>query len=1543
MRTPRESKPRPLSVSLARFSSAIAVCATMLAAARGATFSWDSDALGTNNAASGAGLGGSGIWDTSAPAKWWSGGNTDVLWNNAGNDTAVFDGLAGTVNLGAPVTVQNLVFRTPGYVLTGSVANSLTLAPKAIINLNSRDGSAADTTLSARLVGDGPTGITLNGNGGTLMLNYAGTHGVTGPLTIRSGTLQVNGAVSTLDAGTGVTFKGSGTFSLDNVGATGTTSYSLGALTNTGGDGVVHLERTETQNVQLSFASLGARSPGATGVFEANGNTANLSTNAQISVAGVTANSFMTGYFARSEGGFGRFAWNDAAGFVRELIYQGDPGTQTSGATTSVLQNANNHWQLTGTLSGQTTAAILSLALSGAPNLFLANNALLTVTNAGDAGSILKTGGGSSTISLASGTGGVTAGSARELIIRTDAANDTLTISAPITGTTGAVTKSGAGTLILSGTNAFTGTTYVNGGKLSIRGSAAAGAAGSTEVSLAGGTYELLGYGANNNTAETITTGKNVTLTGSAILTAGRINPTTDAATNKTLAFGNLNIGNQILTADPAVYAAGANPPFAGVYALSFTGTTTFTDALRPTFNVTGTQASGATPALTLAGLVIQEPTLPGGVTVGLIKRGTGTLALGNAGNTFGGAGAVVELQGGVLSIAADGALGDAANSLLLNASETTDGLLITDNIVSSRDVALGQVINNIEVAATKTLTLNGLVTSNIAAGLAKRGTGTLVLSNTSNTFGGSGGVIDIQGGTLQTSTSGALGSVGNTVQLNGGIFGVPVSAASFTAAQNFNVALSSGTIDLASPNTLTISGRISSSSSVANLTKTGPGSLTLTNAGNTFGGLGSTLDIQGGGTLTVTSGGALGDPGNAVKLSGNFVGNGTSTASQSFILAQASNANFDVPGSNVFTIAGVASNVAAVDFTKTGSGTLNLTGVNTFGGSKLIDITGGFLGAASDSSLGQTTNTLRLNGGGFRALGTFSTGSRPVVLAGASNEIAVAQGNALTIGSAFGVAPLANALVKSDLGTLVLTVAQPTWTGGITINAGAIRVSGSAANALGATSTGTVIGGIGGLELTASASVAEPLTINTPGDNTTMSGSGFGGVLRAIGTGTTSAYTGAITVNAAQTDNTFRSIVIGADAGTTFTLSSASSIGFNNGVGGTGRVANLILAGDSVNANTLASAVTKTTGAVNLVKTGAGNWVLAPTAVPQVDGITVRSGTLQSNANATGVLPSTTTLTFTGSSTFLHNNVGSFATLNRSLGALTFSAGDGTVQNERASNFTSTLTFASPLTRQTGATGRFWVNNNGAAFATSAKITLTGATANTFLGAGYFAQANATTTGFAWYDTGSFVRTLNYATDNGATIASGNLTASKHNQTTGSGAIGLAASTDVLSLNIAGTNTLTVGAGQVLTINAGGNSGGLLKTGGAGSIGGAGMLTAGGAGNELVVRTDLLADALTISIPITNTGALTKSGLGTLTLSGTQSWTGGTFVNGGGLILQGVSALGGGTALSLSGGTFSLQADGDLRGSMENIDTSKNVTVDGANSGITVGKLTAA
>lgn len=129
--------------------------------------------------------------------------------------------------------------------------------------------------------------------------------------------------------------------------------------------------------------------------------------------------------------------------------------------------------------------------------------------------------------------------------------------------------------------------------------------------------------------------------------------------------------------------------------------------------------------------------------------------------------------------------------------------------------------------------------------------------------------------------------------------------------------------------------------------------------------------------------------------------------------------------------------------------------------------------------------------------------------------------------------------------------------------------------------------------------------------------------------------------------------------------------------------------------------------------------------------------------------------------------------------------------------------------------------------------------------------------------------------------------------------AVGLAASSTINSLRMNGLSTLAVPAD--LTIS----SGGILGTGtGANTISG-GTLKGSASGDLTVVQAS--SGALTISSIIANNGgssALTKSGTGSLVLTGANSYSGNTWLNNGSLDANSDGALGTGTTVTARPGT---------------------------------------
>ncbi|MEI6655267.1 MAG: autotransporter-associated beta strand repeat-containing protein, partial [Verrucomicrobiota bacterium] len=282
----------------------------------------------------------------------------------------------------------------------------------------------------------------------------------------------------------------------------------------------------------------------------------------------------------------------------------------------------------------------------------------------------------------------------------------------------------------------------------------------------------------------------------------------------------------------------------------------------------------------------------------------------------------------------------------------------------------------------------------------------------------------------------------------------------------------------------------------------------------------------------------------------------------------------------------------------------------------------------------------------------------------------------------------------------------------------------------------------------------------------------------------------------------------------------------------------------------------------------------------------TFKGGTLQigTGASGTGSLDAASSLTFAGTGTFIVNEANN---LSQNLSTLTFSAGDGTVltTNNGGNSF---LTFASLGLRGTGGTGN--LTSSGGTYGTDNKIILTTTTNAPLNNSGsdnpglFFGG-----TGYARYDTtAGYFRAVTYGTDTNALAAIASAeTLGIDNATKDvsiSGAITAQTSASVNTLNIPGASNFGLYPGATLSLD------GILKSGANASFisGGAGLRPI-ASGDELVIRTNVSGDVLTVATPIlaNGTNALTKSGAGTLRMLGANTYTGNTAINDGTLVLS--------------------------------------------------------
>ena len=274
---------------------------------------------------------------------------------------------------------------------------------------------------------------------------------------------------------------------------------------------------------------------------------------------------------------------------------------------------------------------------------------------------------------------------------------------------------------------------------------------------------------------------------------------------------------------------------------------------------------------------------------------------------------------------------------------------------------------------------------------------------------------------------------------------------------------------------------------------------------------------------------------------------------------------------------------------------------------------------------------------------------------------------------------------------------------------------------------------------------------------------------------------------------------------------------------------ANGTLAIDTTGGNfSYSSAIAGPTPA-NLALTKQGSNTLTLTGANTYQKVTtIDRGTLVVDNTAGGSLSSSSPLTFTGSGMFTYNT----ASASQSLGALTLTGGEGTVQLTRSG--TATLTLSSLTARTAGKTANLAFN--GATPSTTDGIKFTTA-ASGFMNQGMFYNG----ADYAYMDNANtFVRAPVYGTDVGFTTAD-TLTPSTHVKLTATPA----AQNDITlnTLNLSGSGVgFTLNSAQTLTLA----KGGILKAGG----GSAGTISAGNVQSkeslrDIVIRTDSSSDTL--------------------------------------------------------------------------------------------------
>ncbi len=898
-------------------------------------------------------------------------------------------------------------------------------------------GAGGSSTYSGVISGTG--GLTKAGSGTTFTL--AGPNTFTGATQINAGTLAIS-ASNNLTASSDLTVASGATFLLNNnsptlASLTGAGTIALGSGSLTTGANSSSFSGAITGSGGLVKSGAGTLTLSGTSTFSGNTSiqagsvimdsaSALGSTAGSVSVSSGAVLSLENGISVGSKG----------------LSLSGD-GISSGGALINI--SGSNSWSGNLSLGAATTIASTagSLVLGGAADL--ATFALSVK------------GSGSTTFS------GIVTGST--------AANVT------------ALSNNGVGTLILSGSNTYTGLTTVSQGILQVNNTTALGATGSGNgTSVASGATLLL------QPASSLAIGNELlTLNGSGFGGNGAL---------RSQSGDNNWDGNLALGSDSSLRVD--------------TGSTL-------TLNGTlGDSGSARTITKDGSGILILAGTVP---NTGPILVQSGSLQLATAGR-------ISDLS---LVNVASGATFNLDNYDETIGSLTGSGsvTLGTDIIVVGGDLSTG--------GDNSSATFSGVISE--LGSLIKLGSGTQTLAG-SNSYTGvttiSGGVLSVSALANGGSNSGIGASINTDTNLvlNGGT--LRYTGTTQSSDRNYTIGIDGGTFDASGSGALTLAGAATLAGIDAARTVTLAGTNTNANtiaASFTDNGLGPTSFAKNGsgtwvvsgaqsftgsttisaGTLriasvnrlsdssavTVSSGGTL-DLNNFADTIGSLAGGGNVTLGSAALTAGADNSSTTFSG----TISGTGS------FTKTGTGTQTLSGSSSYTGITTIS-GGGVLAVAtlanggSNSGIGASSNAaanLILNGGTLAYTGGTQTTDRNFTIGTSGGSFDASGSGALTLAGAATLsgtntartlnltgsntnnntfaATIANngngttALVKSGSGTWVLTGAE-TYTGTTTVSGGTLTVNSGAS--LGATTTTVASGAI----LKNNGTIAGPITNN--------------------------------------------------------------------------------------------------------------------------------------------------------------------------------------------------------------------------------------------------------------------------------------------------------------------------------------------------------------------------------------------------------------------------------------------------------------------------------
>ncbi len=1328
--------------------------------------------------------------------------NAITITGSAGNVLTIGTGgilLNSGTGAGITINADVALGGTQSWV-TGGLTNTRPITVGGAVNLNSytltvQTNNTNVATISGNVSGTG--GIT-HTTGGTLSLS--GSNSFSGALTNSAGTLSLSGtnSLSGLLTNSGGTTTITGTNTFTNAGDTMT--ISAGTVTFTGG----------TTTMSGTFKTAGSSSKGTLNVNSG----ATLNTSALWSAWGTT------------------MTIDGALNVTNTLTFGGGASTVTGIGTVKAQTLTNNNSGTTnlngarfnlgsGGISSNTALNLGATTLGAYANW--SSSAAMALTD-------IATG---TTVNTLDSVDGVT--------------GRAITLSGVLSGV-GALAKTGTGSLVLSGTNTYAGTTSVTGGTLNL----ANGYALQNSTLTTAGVEFASTVAANAFTFGGLSGSSNIALQNTAAtaiaLSIGNSNSNTTYTGTLSAGGSLLKIGTGTLTLGGTNAYTGATKVNAGTMVIDFS------NASAPVSNIVGSSSAltlgggtlmingkaGVTSAQTFNGATLTAGTAS---TLSVTSGASGTANL-NIGAITRGAGSLLNV---VLPTSGNITSTGGATSLISDA--TTGGAYIT---INGTDWAARDASSNIVAASYADYT-----GSTVMAGNANlTGTVTLTGASTPDAIKITAGAYNIVNAGFNLTARGIQANQNTTLS----------GAGTISATQAGGELVINQTA-----NTMTVTSAVVNNTSASTLTKVGAGTLVLAGA-NTYTG----ATIISGGTLQFGNGGA------GMTLASSGITNYGTLAFNN---------------SDAMSYSGTISGTGGL--TKSGTGTLTLSGSSNYTG--VASITAGTIKLGNGAALGTpvvggspVTQIVISNGGavdlngiattyGYTIAGTGVGGTGALGNTGAAISTGNAQASKIKLSANASIGGTANwALLTSsygatslDLGgfTLTKTGANTIYLCNTTTTAGTIQISSgtlsqtNAANTLTASAftldntagatldlgdRAMAIGSLAGGGTTGGNVTlgANALTVGALNTNTTYAGAISGtGTLTKNGTGTmtltgTSGFSGKTTINSG-----FIAVNTVGNSGSNSPLGTNGTIDLTSGTYGlvyigagetTNKVINFNSAANGGTVNNNGTGTLTFSNAFTSAATGNYGAAFGANANMSIVGITQTATPYLINMNKNGV----GTLTLTGS-----NNLKG--------GAFNVNAG--------------ILSFASTATTGQG-TG------------TAAAIGRTaGAVMKVASGASvYTSTANGATTilgGWATYgdNTWAVANGVSSPITGLASFTNDTWAAGNNTDVTISSAPTSGSTTNSLRFNTAGAQTVTLAGTNTIT------SGGILATSTVGNN--ATLITGGslmsGIAGDLIIHQNNTSNALTIASVIVpnSTSGLTKSGTGTLILSGANTYTGTTTV----------------------------------------------------------------